>query len=75
MQVAQYLFQSPYTSAVQVGRLDPSSSQSSSDTNTQATVEDQTQQKAQEFTQTQKQAVKPSVSTNTPSTNILDITA
>jgi len=73
MQVAQYLFQSPYTSAVQVGRLDPSSSQSSS--NTQATVEDQTQQKAQEFTQTQKQAVKPSVSTNTPSTNILDITA
>lgn len=75
MQVAQYLFQSPYTSAVQVGRLEPSSSKSSSDTNTQATVKDQTQEKAQEFAQTQKQTVKPSVSVNTTPTNILDVRA
>ena len=77
MQVAQYLFQSPYTSAVQVGRLEPSKSQSqnSSDTNTQATVKDQTQEKAQELAQTQKQTVKPSVSVNTTPTNILDVRA
>ena len=77
MQVARYLFQSPYTSAVQVGRLDPSSSQSqsSSNTNTQAVVQDQTQQKAQEFAQTQTQEVKPSVDISAEPTRLLDVVA
>ena len=67
MQVAQYLFQSPSTSAVQVGRLDPSSvregnSQSSSSLPKAALNE--TASKAQSFAQTQKQEVKPSVTAN-----------
>jgi len=75
MQVAQYIFQSPYTSSVQVGRLDPSSSQdqSSSDTNTQAVVSSQTQPKAQEIAQTPTQEVQTSVDTNAEQTRLLDV--
>ena len=66
MQVAQYLFQSPSTSAVQVGRLDPSSVK---EENTQGsslpkTVLNETASKAESFAQTQKQEVKPTVSAN-----------
>ena len=73
MQVARYLFQSPYTSPMQVGRLDPSSRQSSSDTNTQAVVQDQTQQKAQKFAQTQIQKVQSNVSKSTKTISLLDV--
>ena len=77
MQVAQYLFQSPYTSSVQVGRLDPSSSQSqgTSETNTQAFVSSKTQPKAQEVVQTQTQEVQASVDTNSEPTRLLDVVA
>ncbi|MFK5938165.1 MAG: hypothetical protein QM497_07195 [Sulfurimonas sp.] len=76
MQVAQYLFQSPYTSSVQVGRLDPSSSQSqgTTETNVQAVVSSQTQPKAQEVAQTQTQEVQASADTNSEPTHVLDVT-
>ena len=75
MQVAQYIFQSPYTSSVQVGRLDPSSSQNqgSSVTNTQAVVSSQTQPKAQEVAQTQE--VQASTDTSSEPTRLLDVVA
>ena len=75
MQVAQYLFQSPYTSAVQVGRLDPNASQSqdTSQTSTQDFVSSKAQPKAKEVTQTQ--GVKPSANTNSVSPRLLDVTA
>ena len=75
MQVAQYLFQSPYTSPVQVGRLDPSSSQDqgTSDANTQPIVSSKTQPKAKEVVQTQE--VQVSVDTSTESTHLLDVVA
>jgi len=75
MQVAQYLFQSPYTSSVQVGRLDPSSTQeqSSLDTNSQAIVSNKAQPEAKEIVQTQTQEVKPSVDTNAEPSRLLDV--
>jgi hypothetical protein len=63
MQVAQYTYQSPSSSAVQVGKLDPSSvkdeSKKSSAELPKATNE--TLSKAQGFQATQVQEVKPTV--------------
>lgn len=71
MQVAKYLFHSPSTSAVQVGRLDPSSlkeDKSQSSTKDNSTLPkaalNETASKAQSFAQTQQQEVKPSVAAN-----------
>ena len=68
MQVAQYLFQSPSPSPVQVGRLDPSSvnqqSTSSSSQDLPKAVVNQTETKAQAFEISQKQDVKPTLDTN-----------
>jgi len=67
MQVAQYLFQSPSTSSVQVGKLDPNSvkdESSKSKTSLPKAVLDTTETKAQNFEQTQKQKVQPTVTAN-----------
>lgn len=74
MQVEKYLFQSPYTSSVQVGRLDPSSSQNqtASETSTQDFVKSKTEVKAQEVAQTQES--KPSVNVSSEPTHLLDVT-
>lgn len=67
MNVAQYTFQSPYPSPVQVGRLDPSSqndnSQSSGDTSSLLKATNQTEQKAQMVQESIKSEAKPVVST------------
>ncbi|MDH4944286.1 hypothetical protein [Sulfurimonas sp. C5] len=63
MQVKQYLFQSPYSSPVQFGRVDPSSKESSSQDNKQLlSSTNQTANKAQVFQSTQTQEVTPTVS-------------
>jgi len=72
MTVQSYLFQSPYSSSVQVGRPDPSAkgkdvSQSSSLELPSAT--NQTLQDAKSFQTTQTSEVEPSVD----STHLLDI--
>ncbi|MDF1884103.1 hypothetical protein JHD49_09145 [Sulfurimonas sp. SAG-AH-194-C21] len=59
MQVAQYTFQSPSTSQVQVGKLDPSSVKE--EKTVSAPVTNQTQIKAQNFAANQVQEVKPTV--------------
>ncbi len=67
MQVAQYLFQSPSTSSVQVGKLDPNSvkdENSKSSAGLPKAVLDRTEVKAQEFEKVQKQVVKPTVTAN-----------
>ena len=67
MQVAQYTFQSPYPSPVQVGRLDPSSLKESSAGSSQsdpAALKNETQQKAKNLESSLKQEVKPTVSSN-----------
>jgi len=63
MDVAQYTFQSPYSSPVQVGRLDPNSVKNS---NSQQSFNPQseTQQKAQSVENSLKQDVSPTVSSN-----------
>jgi len=64
MQVAQYLFQSPSTSSVQVGKLDPNSVKDASSKSSESlpkAVLDETETKAQNFEQAQKQVVKPTV--------------
>ncbi|WP_294966460.1 hypothetical protein [Sulfurimonas sp.] len=74
MNVSQYTFQSPYSSAFQVGRLDPNSrsgdtgSQPSSDfvKNTNSTLAN-----AQSFKASQTSEVKPTVD----SAHVLDIYA
>jgi len=75
MNVAQYTFQSPYPSPVQVGRLDPSSvKNSSSSANDDASllnVSNQTLKKAQTFENSLKSEVKPVVA----SSNSLDLYA
>ena len=62
MQVAQYTFQSPSTSQVQVGRLDPSSVKEK--TPESPPVMEQTQVNAQSFLATQVQEIKPTITTN-----------
>ena len=67
MQVAQYTFQSPYPSPVQVGHLDPSSLKESSAGSSQsnpAALTNETQQKAKNLDSSLKQEVKASVSSN-----------
>ena len=66
MQVAQYTFQSPSTSAVQVGKLDPSSvkEEKSSPSSTPAPVVNETASKAQSFAATQVKEVEPTVTAN-----------
>ncbi len=62
MQVKQYLFQSPYSSPVQFGRVDPSSKESSQDDKQLLNSTNQTANKAQVFQSTQTQEVTPTVS-------------
>lgn len=64
MQVAQYTFQSPSTSQVQVGRLDPSSVKAEKTPSFPSAVSNPTQAEAQSFSATQTQVVKPTVSAN-----------
>jgi len=64
MQVAQYTFQSPSTSQVQVGRLDPSSVKTEKTSSLPSAVTNPTQTKAESFSATQTQVIKPTVSTN-----------
>ena len=78
MTVSRYLFQSPYSSAVQVGRPDTSVKQEekSDTTSTQAGTEDAvvvntTLQEAQSLEATQVSEVKPTVE----SSQLLDIYA
>ncbi len=64
MQVAQYTYQSPSPSAIQVGKLDPSSVKDNT-SNTSSEVPKSTNEtltKAQNFQATQVQEVKPTVS-------------
>jgi hypothetical protein len=71
MNVASYTFQSPYSSPVQVGRLDPSSTKEETNTSQKAPLTNETQQKAQNFASTQTQEVTPSVE----ATPLLDVYA
>ncbi len=59
MQVAQYTFQSPSTSQVQVGRLDPSSIKEEKAVS--APVKNEIQTKTESFVATQVGEVKPTV--------------
>jgi len=71
MQVAQYTFQSPYSSPVQVGRLDPNSVKNN-DSEKSFTPPNETQQKAQSVQNSLKQDVSATVSTNN---KLLDVYA
>ena len=80
MNIASYTYQSPSTTAIQVGRLDPSSVKESEkpQENTEKNNNDmltsstnETQQNAQSFLATQVTDVKPTVS----SQNSLDLYA
>ena len=67
MQVAQYTFQSPYPSPVQVGRLDPNSLKDNTANSSQSNpvaVTNETEQKAKNLESSLKQEVKPTVSNN-----------
>jgi len=66
MQVAQYTFQSPYSSQVQIGRPDTTAKEEQSAPNT-----NETQQKAKSFAATQVKKVTPTVNTN----QLLDVYA
>ena len=75
MNVAQYTFQSPYPSPIQVGRLDPSSlkesSPSSQDTSSLLRSTNQTLNEAKTFEASRESEVKPTVS----NVNSLDLYA
>jgi len=76
MNVTQYTFQSPYSSPVQVGRLDPSSvkeegSVSAASSGQSAPVVNETLSSAQSFEATQTSEVTPTVETN----QLLDVYA
>ena len=76
MNVTQYTFQSPYSSPVQVGRLDPSSVKEEESTpvatsQQSAPVVNETLSSAQGFEATQVSEVTPTVSSN----KLLDIYA
>jgi len=73
MQVSQYLFQSPSSSQVQIGRPDPSVKTESAPTQS-ATVANESLSKAQSFTATQTTEVTPQVE-STESTHLLDVYA
>jgi len=62
MAVQSYLFQSPYSSPIQIGRPDPSVKQ---DTNSDMpNTTNETLQKAQSFAATQTKDVVPTVTSN-----------
>ncbi len=65
MTVQRYIYQSPYSSQVQIGRPDPSATKNSQGSDTQ-TLENtnETLQKAQSFKASQTQDVSPAVTTN-----------
>lgn len=69
MQVTQYLFQSPYSSPVQFGRVDPTSKDSSQDNTQLLSSTNETANKAQAFKSTQTKEVAPTV------TGLLDVYA
>ena len=74
MNVAQYLFQSPYSSAAQVGRLDTSSTEKQSSANAQSapeTTQSEPQPKARPVEVVAAQAVEPAAA---PS-RLLDVVA
>lgn len=79
MNVAQYTFQSPYSSPLQVGRLDPSSVKeeeegedtSSANSSQSAPVVNETLGSAQNFEDTQTGEVEPTVE----SKQLLDVYA
>ena len=77
MNVAQYTFQSPYSSPLQVGRLDPSSVKeeaedtSSVNSSQSAPVVNETLGSAQSFEATQTSEVEPTVESN----QLLDVYA
>jgi hypothetical protein len=60
MQVAQYTFQSPSSSPVQVGKIDPSSLKAESSQSN--TPPNETAQKAADFAKTEVSEVKPTAS-------------
>lgn len=67
MNVSRYIFQSPYSSQVQVGRPDPSVKQESSSSTVSsgsAPVVNETLSSAQSFEATQVSEVTPTVSDN-----------
>jgi len=78
MEVSKYLFQSPSSSQVQVGRPDPSSKQETtkqeSTKGSASTLPNETLKKAQSFQATQTQEVTPSVKSS-DSLNSLDLYA
>ncbi|MCD6259391.1 MAG: hypothetical protein J7J31_07295 [Helicobacteraceae bacterium] len=64
MEVKQYLFQSPYSSQVQIGRPDPSVEQNQKvreQTQSLVSNTNQTAKEAQQFNSTQTKEVTPSV--------------
>ena len=67
MQVAKYLYQSPSSSPIQVGRLDPNSKkeeESSKANSLPQNVVNETAAKAQDFQSSMVQEVKPTVDQN-----------
>ena len=67
MQVAQYTFQSPSSTAVQVGKLDPSSVKENVTTQTalkEQKTPNETLEKAQNFQATQTKEVTPTLTQN-----------
>ncbi|WP_304545941.1 hypothetical protein [Sulfurimonas microaerophilic] len=62
MKVTQYLFQSPYSSPVQFGRVDPSTKDSSQGNTQLLNSTNETANKAQAFKATQTKEVTPTVS-------------
>ncbi len=71
MNVAQYTFQSPSASQVQVGRLDPSSVKTETTTQKAPTNTNETVNEAQSFAATQVKEVTPTVD----SERLLDVYA
>jgi len=71
MNVTQYLYQSPSTSAVQVGRLDPNSKQEETNASSGPQIKDETLQQAEVFAATQVKEVTPTVNSN----QLLDVYA
>ncbi|MFT7860526.1 MAG: hypothetical protein ABXS93_06290 [Sulfurimonas sp.] len=71
MQVTQYLFQSPYSSPVQFGRVDPTTKEDSQEDQQLLSTTNETANKAQNFQSTQTKEVTPTVSSG----NELDIYA
>jgi len=64
MQVAKYLFQSPSTTPVQVGRLDPSSLKEERSSSLPKSAVNEVATKAESFASTQTKEVKPVITAN-----------